>query len=277
MIRWLRVLMPVRWLWPLFFLYLMAEGPALYLEMRLHIREQEFHHPSIALLHFTAVFYAIYRVARFHPLWRPGYRSWLESTPWTSRQPLPHGPVHLVVQDVFYMGILVLLGWPFLGVASLTVVQAFLVSYALILIPTLWLTEEKYCAYAVAFGCGLMVHSRLNWLAFVPAALTTYLLTYWGLRRSLGRFPWDPAWINFAKRLTEMDIGWPFSRLGPKFPNAPHIHLVDASLTSLLGGWWFFVLLSILESMPRAKGEVSPSIPFYFMLLTVVLTGQNRW
>src|SRR5262249_30265485 len=49
--------------------------------------------PTDGLLVIAAIAYGVYRVVAFHPFYRADYRAWLEWTPWSSRKPLPIGPV----------------------------------------------------------------------------------------------------------------------------------------------------------------------------------------
>lgn len=101
MIRWLRVVLPFpEILLAVIFTYAALELPVVYLERQFGARLDVPVRPSLIMVCFATAVYGAYWVWAFHPNTRPGYRNWLTSTPWTSRKPLPLGPVQLVWQDV---------------------------------------------------------------------------------------------------------------------------------------------------------------------------------
>src|SRR5947209_2936166 len=108
MIRWLRVVLPPWWvLLPAGMIYAGYEAFFLCLGWLLgtpYYAAQEGEKSLLGLFGFYAFLYAIYRVWTFHPALRPDYYQWLRGTPWTSRKPLPLGPVHVVGQDVLLVG-----------------------------------------------------------------------------------------------------------------------------------------------------------------------------
>ena len=58
------------------------------------------------LILFVAVLYGVFRVLYFHPALRPGYRQWLQTAPWSWRDPLPLGPLYVVWQDLIVAAVL---------------------------------------------------------------------------------------------------------------------------------------------------------------------------
>ncbi len=209
--------------------------------------------------------YAVYRVVAFHPLTRVGYARWLRSTPWTRRQPLPLGPIHLVGQDVVIVGAMALLagigdrGWEI----ALFVGQVFTACYLLALGVCLAGTGERGFAYATGFGLGLAVRLWQGAPLSLAAAGATYAVAWVGLRRSMARFPWESEsergtyFPGKQPALIPPDgLGWPFARLGPRVaatltthdatflealrgPRAPAaLPTRDAVLLGALGGWW---------------------------------------
>ena len=57
--------------------------------------------------------YGLFRAWYFNPCMFLGYGDWLQTTPWTPRQPLPWGPLRLCWQDLLVLGIVAAsLPWP---------------------------------------------------------------------------------------------------------------------------------------------------------------------
>jgi hypothetical protein len=280
MIRWLRVVLPAWWLLIIpAIVYAGFEAPIAYLEWKLGQPLQDFRvrRPSLFILCFFSVVYAVYRVTGFHPLTLPSYARWLVTTPWTSAKPLPLGPIHLVTQDVLILAGGVLLAWPVNRLQAFAVAQIFLLSYLGGLALTLWFTGEKLIAYAVGFGAGLMLHFFLNLPAFGAAALATYGTALWGLRRALAHFPWDP--LPFTLKLEKGkyqvgsdELGWPFRALAPKYVGFQGIQSQDAFFFSLLAGWCFYVVLWLFMTAKDFKPEYAESA--LYPLLTGLIGGR---
>jgi hypothetical protein len=202
----------------------------------------------------AAGIYAIYRVFTFHPGLRPDYRAWLRQTPWSHRQPLPYGPVHLVLQDAILLGLTVAVTAPFYGErAAGYILLAFVIVYLWTLLAALLTTYEWPAAYAVLFGLAAFIPAwREGWYLFGLAA-ATYLTALAGLRRSYRRFPREqdiataPEAVEgprLSKKAAGQPLyGWPFNLLGPPrgMADPPFWH----SLTCCcLVGWWLFAILS---------------------------------
>lgn len=96
--------------------------------------------------------YAAFRIAFFHPVFRAGYRRWLEQTPWTTEKPLTLGPVHPVVQDLLMLGMMRLLLHDY-QLLETALPQVFLFTYVTIAAAAIWVTGERNLAYFVVFGC----------------------------------------------------------------------------------------------------------------------------
>jgi hypothetical protein len=213
------------------------------------------------MLHVAALgAYGVFRVVAFHPFYRPGYRQWLESTPWTAGKPLPNGPIHFVWVDAVLFVVGSAPAWwegDMAPVVSLSVVLAF---YLLALGTSLWGTGEWAPGVLVLFGIGLSV--RLSYgprgTALVILA-ATWLVAMAGLARALRRWPWGLEWqasMDRTRRMQSLEVGqtarrmgWPFDRLGPGFPAADFSYRArDLVLGALLGGWWFHVGLAVLPA-----------------------------
>jgi hypothetical protein len=227
--------------------------------------------------------YGVFRAVAFHPLFRSEYRAWLELTPWTSRKPLPLGPICLVPQDVVVLAIavLALYGSPFQLVIA---PAAFLGAYLGVLCLSLLLTDVWKVGYALAFGLGLAIRLAPYPAASVVALAALYPLAYWGLRRSLATFPWRVPGIvgstlapfeitsagSKARRMlsTKWDLGWPYGHLEFNLPKRriPREHAV---LLSLLGGW---LLYAAASAIPDPEGrEVLPSLALLFGSMGCIL------
>jgi hypothetical protein len=203
------------------------------------------------------------------------YQAWLAATPWTSRQPLPLGPIHLVLQDVVLVGCVVLLGWLNGDGWALYIPQLFLAVYLLLLGKSLFWTGDWPWGYAVVFGVGLVVRLWHDLPAGLSAAVLTYAVGYLGLRRSLAHFPWTIQWSRLVGMLgitvnTESGaadiLGWPYGRLAPRAASPPvGVPLHHALLISALVGWWTFAGVSLV---PNAEDQ---QLVLLFVLLFVAL------
>ena len=198
-VRWLRLTLPPMWT-VLVALLLLLSSECLYFWLRswfdLPDMANEAASPllefrdSVAAIILAA--YGVFRVAAFHPFFRPKYRGWLEQTPWTSRKPLPLGPIHLVWQDTIAVGILIvsLHGTP-LGRVWAT--GAFLLAYLATLGVSFWITGPWWMGYVVLSGMGLAVRMA-NWpLVYVGILLVVYAIAVMGRGMALTRFPWPES------------------------------------------------------------------------------------
>ena len=206
--------------------------------------------------------YGVYRVTAFHPFFRPRYREWLAQTPWTSRKPLPVGPVAWVWEDGVILAGLAVLAWADGHIDPVLAATIPLLSGGVLLTTSLFATGTWGFGYATAFALGLAVWLGPNRWAFFGAAIGANLLGHIGYRRSLNRFPWpsDPSegWWPFALMVlgvvhdqSRVLCGWPFDYLRPDLSDQPRIDLADAALISLLSGWWLFAVGSLLPPQDR--------------------------
>jgi hypothetical protein len=212
-----------------------------------------------ALVGIMCAGYGAYRVLFFHPVFRPAYRQWLESTPWTSQKPLPLGPVHLVAQDlvVLAVALLMLHDCPHRFVL---VPSALLGSYLCALCLSLWLLDVWKVAYALAFGLGLVI--RLGNYPAVSVCLLAafYPLAYLGLHRSLVHFPWQiPKWCEHLVTdfkasqigVATRRLGWPYDQLSFHLPDRLILRK-HGVLASLLVGWYQYATVSVVSEFERA-------------------------
>jgi hypothetical protein len=218
------------------------------------------------LIQLAIILYAAHRVIAFHPALNTEYRNWLRMTPWTSRHPLPVGPVHLVVQDALVLGALAGLAWarhPEISPPHL--VLRFLFLYELLLAFTFCVLRMVWFAYAIIFGLGLIVLLWQTPQAALPVAASVYLVAFVGLRRALDNFEgWDLELMNEQTtvvlnqegidRMRRNVLGWPFDSIRPR-DVAVSISYRDALMLSLLAGWWMFVILQRIDPQARFGGN----------------------
>jgi len=104
-------------------------------------------------------------------------------------------------------------------------------------------------------------------------AACTYGLAYWGLRRSLARFPWTLShWVRGTQGLEPAfpSLGWPYNRLSPKFFPDLGISIPNAILTSLLVPWWYYVVLSFIEG----PGKLEAAQAIYSFSMVPIIGGR---
>ena len=154
MIRWLLRVQPLAGIVPVYLvLHALLVGWLLYVESQLgqHFdaeSKRKFLTPSILGL----ASFAVWRVVGFHPFCRQGLRDWLKATPWTSRQPLPFGSVHLTLQDLILVGAELWLNWLIAGPDVWPSFLFFPVVYLLALASVLFLTKAWKYGYASPYS-----------------------------------------------------------------------------------------------------------------------------
>jgi hypothetical protein len=237
------------------------------------------------IVRFATFVYAAHRVLSFHPAFRPDYRQWLETTPWTSRHPLPVGPIHLVAQDVLVLAVLAGAAWarhPRVSPAHL--ILMFLVVYEFVLMMSFALLRMPWFAYTIGFGLGLVA---LLWQTPRPAlgvAAAVYSISYAGLRRALERFErWDLSWMNeqplfsmsqekAVDRMRQNVLGWPFDIIRPR-DVAASITYREGIMLSVLAGWWCFVALQKVDPLAaRIVGNMAVGFACQFAVIGRVAT-----
>ncbi|MCH7687566.1 MAG: hypothetical protein IH899_12945, partial [Planctomycetes bacterium] len=263
---------------------------------------QRHHMLPLWFLFIAAVGYGIFRGVAFNPARRPGYREWLQTTPWQHPQPLPLGPIHLVWQDLLLLGLLSPLVWLHAQAFAIGEPQAwvaffwtlFLWVYLLTLTEILLAAGLKDGVYVIVFGYGLVIYLA-GWPAVALAvAAIMYLWGYLALQKSLVRFDkWDPellerfALIGSLEKSQEWSRrkihGWPFDLIGPREYASLHgfrtrISYRDGVLTSLLAGWWTFVIVSVFVGFTEALLQLEQPLPVeralpYLTLLSIALAA----
>jgi hypothetical protein len=178
------------------------------------------------------------------------------------------------MQDGVITALVLAAAWPRHDIKSVHVLQVFLIVYLLSMSLALWWTGEKLIAFSLWFAIGGMVYTCRSFVLFGPIAACTYGLAYWGLRRSLERFPWTLSlWARGGQGLEPASLlqGWPFNRLAPKFFPDLGISIPNAILTSLLVPWWYFVGISFVQGPD--KFEAAQAI--YSILMVPIIGGRS--
>ncbi len=272
MIGRLRRVVPASRLVPLLLPYLALEGLVLYGEWKLGrpFPEPKFHVAAAFFLRVAAVVYAVTRIVGTHPYLQRDYRAWLERTPWTVRKPLPQGPVELVWEDGVFLGALVLLHALLPLSGSVKILNQFLIVQVLMLSWTFFATGAATSGYLSLLGLGLVVRFWPSpWVCFA-IAVSTYLVAYDGLWRSLARFPWQNSefWEAYykvylnQKEAVASSLGWPQDRFLKDVHDARRLRVnrLDALLISMLIGFWIFCAQSLFTNPGDRLGFLAFSL-----------------
>jgi hypothetical protein len=221
--------------------------------------------------------HGISRAFGFHPIWHGDYLNWLKLTPWTSRKPLPLGPVELIWPDGLSIGGLILLSSILPQPRAMQLLNVFLLSHLAVVTVTLWLTKTWAIGYTSAFGLGLAVWLWHSPLFYLIAATLVYLLAYEGLRRGFQQFPWEPRKLpNLNTDLSKLSsqsepCGWPYDRMLREIGSERRIPRLDAVLCCMLGSWWLVVLTSLIAD-PKAR---LAALAITFSFVTFVGAGAR--
>ena len=223
---------------------------------------------------FGAFLFGIHRAIGFHPGFRPGYRGWLETTPWTWGKPLPAGPAHLTGVDFLILTAAGLPSWFGDGVNPAATFASALAGYLLMLASRFNQTGAWGFSYLAVFGVGLALRLHGHGPeAYGAAILATYAVALVGLRRSFRRWPWPelgsaaaqttPSPGNAANTVFQVNLhpddppeegspppeplGWPHDRLGPHpIPVVRARDRLGRLFSSLMIGWWVYVIAAVI-------------------------------
>lgn len=247
---------------------------------------QGVHQANVAFVLLAVISLGVWRVWGFHPLFRPEYRRWLQSTPWTADLPLPNGPVHLTLQDgALLLAATLLIWWLHPELPAFHVVLIFLVAYEGILAASMAVLKVRRHAYSAAFGLALVVvfwsPATAHW-ALLTAAVVHFDLQV-GLRRALARMDeWqelslvklsDSGNVPEDRRQNNRGvIGWPMEAFRPdrKFAGIP---VLDGALLCLLAGWWANALILAIERAERTRHEF-PVMGMVMFLLNLAIVAR---
>jgi hypothetical protein len=150
-------------------------------------------HLHQGILPFIAFGYGLWRVAAFHPCYRPRYREWLKTVAWNPHLPLPLGsPIFGWRDGVVLVTIAAMAGsWQW-GLASSA---AMLGAWSVMLIAANYAAGFDALVLAGSLALLPTVLSEFHpWLGSMT--LLAYLISIMGVKPSLQLFPWEsmPRW-----------------------------------------------------------------------------------
>ena len=140
------------------------------------------------ILPFIAFAYGLWRVAAFHPCYRPGYREWLKTVAWNPQLPLPLGlPTFDWRDGVVVMTIAAMTGsWQW-GLASCA---AMLGAWSVMLIAANY--AAGFDALALAGALALLPTALSEFYPWLGSmTLLAYAISIMGVKPALQLFPWE--------------------------------------------------------------------------------------
>ena len=239
------------------------------------------------ILGTAAGFYALYRLGRFHPACNSSYATWLKTSPWTPRKPLPLGPVHPVWQDAVVLGVITAFARWHAHVDPALPVIVFGLVYLAAMTLLLAVTRTWIPCLLLGFiwpAPSLPVLRGWPTVGIIAALVAVIWYGHW---KSLRAFPWkrtepnppEPERVNQRQSGMDMQIridipsnnsaarsaklGWPFLRLSPKVECVP-VSSSTSFFVSVLFGWWTYCAIVGLEI------ESSPAAILLFAMFAAV-------
>ncbi len=224
-------------------------------------RRAQFECRGAAIFTAFAVVYGFYRVFYFHPLYRPEYRRWLMSVPWSVAHRLPMGPVHLVLQDVLVVGAMTaitVLRIP--DFSPIVIPTCFFFAYTIGSIVSLGMLEHWTSAVLI-FALGSLVRfTQQPWMALAWLG-AIFFVTLIGYRQTMiDPANWDDTWWGkqglsdnngrpdqtLQERTRNNVLGWPWDFASLKRNETP-MPFVAGLVLSILIAWWVHAILYHLQ------------------------------
>lgn len=196
-----------------------------------------FRRPQGAMLLAFCFIAGMWRVAAHHPAYRPGYRRWLATTPWTAKMPLPFGSITVTWRDGVFLLAAMGLAYSHSKPSPAHLLCAFGVAYVIISAFSLLATRRPNEAFVLAAGLAGVVRAWSHpWpAAGIAAGLCAFACV--ALHRSLAGFPWETGKTPTLGRCPAS----PMDRLGP-LPVAQRLTWREALMLASLGGVWTCVI-----------------------------------
>lgn len=302
LVSWMRVVLPPTWVVVAFLL--VCPGIKL-----IGLASGTTGDPSLRAVAFwslalSCIVYGIYRGVSFHPLFHPDYHDWLKATPWTSRQQLPMGPIHLAAQDLVVFLVVLLYNEippaapcyhlhtspPIVYSVPVLLFLCFMVPYLICQIVSLDYTGPFRLAYALIFGLGFVPLFLGHELVQVGIVILLYVLACLGIRYALARFPWEEKAVEAFRRAYRVitagrksegardEAGWPFECLSQEI-RLPQPSVERGIYVSFLIGWWLLVLTMLPGGMKKSHFLF---LAYLFVVCTApyfraLLYCFNRW
>lgn len=184
----------------------------------------------------TAVLYGLERGGQ-HPTWRPPYRQWLRTVPWSPEKPLPLGAVRLMWQDIPALGVLALLAVLDLHRAPWPILTVFCVTWTVLTIRAFDSTHEGAILATIMAGIAGVIYLWPMDRAALFLAAALVLLAHLGLRSALRRLVDEPE-----MQASPGALGWPLDRLHAKKVYST-VQPRRAVVFCAIFGWWLYVVL----------------------------------
>ncbi len=231
------------------------------------------------ILGVAAVFWGVRRVAAFHPWYNGDYRRWLGQTPWTSRKPLPMGPVVPTWGDGLYLATILLLSTIAPEPGLLRYVALFVIGHVAAIVPTIRKEDAPIRAVTIA-GLGLAVRHFYSPPVCLAAGVAVYLLAYQGLRRSLDRFAETPEPYRLSHENVTGDplvdqlnaVGWPYGPMLVDTQDTRPWPRLDTAILCLLVAWWIDCLAALFVD-PQRRLAFLALVSSIFELFTLLRLG----
>jgi len=231
----------------------------------------------ILILALASGLYGFYRVRFFHPFYNSKYWQWLCLSPWSIKNPLPQGPVHLIWVDLAILAVLTLLAYSNIPHLAPVPAVAFLIVY-LVMIFFTFQAEQIIFIVLLPFLAPLVFYPFANLYVAILALIFLYFLCYAGFHCFLKEFPWNTRYWSidavkeFRKKAIEQ-LGWPFKFL--KTYDDTHMSYFGAFLFSLLLTWWLHVIRWVI-SEPYQPALLVPLAVLVAFWRIVVYGGINH-
>lgn len=255
---WFRVVLPhPAWSITPVLLYVLTEIIYLFVNPR----RAQFEGRGAAIFTVYAVVYGFYRVFYFHPLYRPDYRRWLMSVPWSVSHQLPMGPVHLILQDLLVVGVMTaitVLRIP--GFSPIVIPVCFFFAYTIGSIVSLGMLEH-WTSAALIFALGALVRfTQQPWISLAWLG-AIFFISLIGYRQTMtDPAAWDDTWWGkqglsdnngrpdqtFQERTRNNVLGWPWDFTSLKRNETP-VPFLAGLVISILIAWWVHALIYHLQ------------------------------
>ena len=198
-----------------------------------------------------------------HPLFNPRYRQWLQTTPWTAKQPLPLGPVYIQWFDALFVFIVTCIAWATSAFSPAVALSIYSMSYVTIAACVLVFTERN-AVVPLAFGGALFVFLIPSPVGMLIAALSLFAAANFFLNRSLRSFPWQ------LPQAARIGPGGLFIALGPKIP-MNRLWTSEGIILSLLAGCWVFATAHLKQFQETPAGSIGA------IVVIAGILGFARW
>ncbi|MEM0914112.1 MAG: hypothetical protein AAGK09_05820 [Planctomycetota bacterium] len=158
-----------------------------------------------------------WRVMAFHPMFLSNYEGWLAQTPWSTRLPLPLGPVGPTLWDMAAVLAVSAFLWGVHGYDARITLLICLLGFA---VP-LMLTSGPVLLISMV-GLPLLWYPHGNLVATLLVVTAWLPVLVWGMRRELAKFPfgndeWNREPVEELRSRANKSVGWPFDRVGPRY------------------------------------------------------------